>query len=139
LLLRNSYEGTGRSLSLKLLQRLRTHAVNRTSDDKAAAVQVATNGVGGRKLYELTLEESIRYARGDPVEAWLNRLLCLDVQPLPMGGCAAPADCHLFYVNRDTLFSYHAASERFLQRIMAIYVAAHYKVRMASSRLHTYV
>jgi len=30
-------------------------------------------------------------------------------------------------VNRDTLFSYHPASEVFLQRMMALYVASHYK------------
>ena len=33
-----------------------------------------------------------------------------------------------YYVNRDTLFSYHKASEVFLQRLMALYVASHYKV-----------
>ena len=32
-----------------------------------------------------------------------------------------------YYVNRDTLFSFHKASEAFLQRLMSIYVAAHYK------------
>ena len=62
----NGYEGTGRSLSLKLLDSLRK--------------QSATNGleVGGRTLNELTLDESIRYAPNCPVESWLNRLLCLD-------------------------------------------------------------
>lgn len=33
-----------------------------------------------------------------------------------------------YYVNRDTLFCYHRASEVFLQRLMALYVASHYKV-----------
>lgn len=33
-----------------------------------------------------------------------------------------------YYVNRDTLFCYHKASEAFLQRLMALYVASHYKV-----------
>ncbi|KAK7877527.1 hypothetical protein WMY93_031773 [Mugilogobius chulae] len=32
-----------------------------------------------------------------------------------------------YYVNRDTLFCYHKASEAFLQRLMALYVASHYK------------
>ena len=36
-----------------------------------------------------------------------------------------------YYVNRDTLFSYHKASEVFLQRLMALYVASHYKVVIA--------
>ena len=32
-----------------------------------------------------------------------------------------------YHVNRDTLFCYHAASEEFLQRLMSLYVASHYK------------
>lgn len=85
----------------------------------------------GRILHEVTLVESIRYANGDAVEAWLNNLLCLDassVQPLS-SGCPVPSSCDLYYVNRDTLFSYHKASEMFLQRVMSLYVSSHYKVR----------
>ena len=37
-----------------------------------------------------------------------------------------------YYVNRDTLFCYHKASEVFLQRLMALYVASHYKVTETS-------
>jgi N-acetyltransferase 10 len=37
------------------------------------------------------------------------------------------SQCELFYVSHDTLFSYHPASEAFLQRMMALYVASHYK------------
>ena len=33
----------------------------------------------------------------------------------------------MYYINRDTLFCYHKASEAFLQRIMALFVASHYK------------
>ena len=40
-----------------------------------------------------------------------------------------------YYVNRDTLFSYHKASEVFLQRLMALYVASHYKVFYYIERL----
>ena len=32
-----------------------------------------------------------------------------------------------YYVNRDTLFCYHKASEEFLQRLMSLYVSSHYK------------
>ncbi len=32
-----------------------------------------------------------------------------------------------YYVNRDTLFSFHRASEQFLSNLMSIYVSAHYK------------
>lgn len=38
-----------------------------------------------------------------------------------------------YYINRDTLFSFHRASEAFLQRVMALYVSSHYKVRHQTS------
>ncbi|CAA7030589.1 unnamed protein product [Microthlaspi erraticum] len=38
-----------------------------------------------------------------------------------------PSQCELYYVNRDTLFSYHKDSEMFLQRMMALCVSSHYK------------
>lgn len=111
----NGYEGTGRSLSLKLLQTLR---------------ESATTASGGSALKELKLEEPIRYSAGDPVEKWLNSLLCLDV-PLTVknlaGQCPHPDNCELYAVNRDTLFSFHKASEAFLQRMMTLYVSSHYK------------
>ena len=84
----------------------------------------------GRILHEVTLTDSIRYANGDPVEEWLCNLLCLNVETVPplLSGCPVPASCDLYYVNRDTLFSYHKASEAFLQRLMSLYVTSHYKV-----------
>lgn len=33
----------------------------------------------GRLFKKIELSESIRYAPGDPIESWLNGLLCLDV------------------------------------------------------------
>ena len=44
-----------------------------------------------------------------------------------MRSLPSPSQCSLYYVNRDTLFSFHSASEVFLQRIMALYVSSHYK------------
>jgi N-acetyltransferase 10 len=38
-----------------------------------------------------------------------------------------PSQCQLFFVNRDALFSYHKASEAFLQRMMSLFVSSHYK------------
>jgi len=110
----NGYEGTGRSLSLKLIKQLREQSGKSNS---------------GRVLREIQLEEPIRYARGDPVERWLNELLCLDasqVERIPTG-FPHPDECELYYVNRDTLFSYHKASESFLQRLIALFVSSHYK------------
>lgn len=42
-------------------------------------------------------------------------------------GCPTPDACELYYVDRDALFSYHRAAEAFLQRLVSIYVASHYK------------
>ncbi|XP_006002066.1 RNA cytidine acetyltransferase isoform X2 [Latimeria chalumnae] len=126
----NGYEGTGRSLSLKLIQQLRQQnaesQVSTTAENKVTTTARLTSV---RTLHEVSLQESIRYAPGDPVEKWLNDLLCLDCLNIPriISGCPLPETCNLFYVNRDTLFCYHKASEAFLQRMMALYVASHYK------------
>lgn len=137
----NGYEGTGRSLSLKLIQQLReqsrggSRALEERDIVDRSNGKPAKNGekiyTGGRSLREITLSEPIRYAQGDAVENWLNRLLCLDAT-LPKSrintqGCPHPSQCQLLHVNRDTLFSFHPVSEKFLQRMMALYVASHYK------------
>lgn len=137
----NGYEGTGRSLSLKLIQQLREQShgglksiENDTDVGDRSTGKPAKNGdrnISGRTLREITLSEPIRYAPGDSVEKWLNRLLCLDAT-LPKSkmntqGCPHPSQCQLLYVNRDTLFSFHPVSEKFLQQMMALYVASHYK------------
>jgi len=136
----NGYEGTGRSLSLKLIEQLRQQSrggaklngdqqvTNRSNIDKVA--DGAYSSVSSRSLREITLSEPIRYAQGDSVERWLNRLLCLDAT-LPRNsnihGTPHPAQCQLLQVNRDTLFSFHPVSEKFLQNMMSLYVASHYK------------
>jgi N-acetyltransferase 10 len=137
----NGYEGTGRSLSLKLIQQLReqSRGGGKSKDDTDVADRSngkpTKNGdkvfTGGRSLREITLSEPIRYAQGDSVEKWLNRLLCLDAT-LPKSrvntqGCPHPSQCQLLHANRDTLFSFHPVSEKFLQQMMALYVASHYK------------
>uniref|UniRef100_A0A6T6YLF8 RNA cytidine acetyltransferase n=1 Tax=Amorphochlora amoebiformis TaxID=1561963 RepID=A0A6T6YLF8_9EUKA len=113
----NGYEGTGRSLSLKLIKQLREQS-NSTGESGS-----------GRTLKEVSLEEPIRYKQGDPIEKWLNGLLCLDCDKAPplTGGLPHPSQCKLYCVNRDTLFSYHKAAERFLQQMMSLYVSSHYK------------
>ncbi|KAK9701707.1 Helicase [Popillia japonica] len=124
----NGYEGTGRSLSLKLLQQLRIQAVPVGANTNLVAKK-DNSAATGRTLHEVTLEESIRYKSGDDVEVWLTKLLCLDatsVAPI-LSGCPPPESCDLYYINRDTLFCYHRASEEFLQRLVALYVASHYK------------
>merc|ERR1719367_514389 len=117
----NGYEGTGRSLSLKLLEQLRLQSVPGAKPAGDAALV-------GRTLHECELKESIRYRSGDLCESWLNQLLCLDATSHNLGGgTPSTQDCSLYYINRDTLFSYHSASEAFLHRVMALFVASHYK------------
>ncbi|KDP35269.1 hypothetical protein JCGZ_09428 [Jatropha curcas] len=117
----NGYEGTGRSLSLKLLQQL--------EEQSHMTAKNLEGFLSGRLFKKIELSESIRYASGDPIESWLNALLCLDVtNSIPsISRLPPPSECNLYYVNRDTLFSYHKDSELFLQRMMALYVASHYK------------
>lgn len=138
----NGYEGTGRSLSLKLIQQLRDQSRSGTKPS-AEETDIADRSTGrsskdgekgysgGRSLREITLSEPIRYAPGDAVEKWLNKVLCLDAT-LPKTrvntqGTPHPSTCELVHVNRDTLFSFHPVSEKFLQQMMALYVASHYK------------
>lgn len=136
----NGYEGTGRSLSLKLIQQLReqskgsprVHEEVANGESRTKSVKHGENAFsGGRSLREITLSEPIRYAPGDGVEKWLNKLLCLDAtlpkSKMNIQGCPHPSTCELVNVNRDTLFSFHPVSEKFLQQMMALYVASHYK------------
>ncbi|ETE70017.1 N-acetyltransferase 10, partial [Ophiophagus hannah] len=110
----NGYEGTGRSLSLKLIQQLRQESAQAqaslTAENKTTTTAKLSSA---RTLHEVSLQESIRYAPGDPVEKWLNDLLCLDCLNITriISGCPLP----------------ETSSEIFLQRLMALYVASHYK------------
>lgn len=156
----NGYEGTGRSLSLKLIQQLRDSvqgtSVKASAEDEesltvngdkhkrtslSASAATATMSASGldraanttlRTLKELTLQEPIRYSTGDNIESWLYQLLCLDAS-LPSKARSSgssvphPSKCDLYMVNRDALFSFHPASEKFLQKVMALYVSSHYK------------
>ncbi|KAI4163742.1 MAG: hypothetical protein LQ342_002515 [Letrouitia transgressa] len=129
----NGYEGTGRSLSLKLIQQLREQSSGggKGKPNDASARNGDMPNIGGRTLREITLSEPIRYAQGDAVEKWLNSVLCLDAtlptSIFPTLGSPHPSKCELLHVNRDTLFSFHPVSEKFLQQMIALYVASHYK------------
>ena len=117
----NGYEGTGRSLSFKLLKQLRSPDLGSTDG--------FLNQVG-KKFVEITIDESIRYSPDDQVEKWLYHLLCLDatlIDKLTISQFPMPNDCELYYINRDTLFSYHSVSEQFLQNLVSLYTSSHYK------------
>lgn len=156
----NGYEGTGRALSLKLIKELRESKGGRkaeleAADAAAGAVVGAKSKKGDAKVHEerwaaaaaavshesvdklvgplreMELTTPIRYATNDSVEAWLNKLLCLDCGSSANlklhGGAPAPSSCELYSVDRDALFSYHKLSESFLQKLMGLYTSAHYK------------
>lgn len=136
------YEGTGRSLSLKLIKKLRDGSVsgnppsgtnlnghaNRQQDRDMSAI--ASRSGSGRVFREVQMETPIRYGKNDPIEAWLYDLLCLEaggIRQVLTGGAPHPDQCELYYVERDALFSRHRAAESFLHRIMALFVSSHYK------------
>mmetsp|Transcript_23934 Transcript_23934/g.50785 ORF Transcript_23934/g.50785 Transcript_23934/m.50785 type:complete len:1044 (-) Transcript_23934:478-3609(-) len=121
----NGYEGTGRALSLKLIEQLRQRSAPAASVGAHAGAATETS----RALREVSLSEPIRYAAGDQIEKWLHNVLCLDASNhVPqLTGLPHPSECELYWVDRDALFSYHSASEGFLQRMMALFVASHYK------------
>lgn len=156
----NGYEGTGRALSLKLIKELReskggrsaemetatsaADAVERNKTNKrdakiheqryaaaAAAINESNHDKLSGPLREIELLTPIRYAEGDPIESWLNTLLCLDSASSAnlklIGGAPAPGECELYSVDRNALFSFHKLSEAFLQKIMGLYTSAHYK------------
>ncbi len=91
------YEGTGRSLSHKLIAQLRQQSSTGNSASGTCMTFVQL-GVGGRVLREVELKDPIRYAPRDPIEKWLNDLLCLDASTIPkvVSGYPAPQSCDLY-------------------------------------------
>lgn len=110
----HGYEGTGRSLSLKLV-----------NDIKDKNSQESKNW----SLREVEMTVPIRYNSEDPIESWLNNLLCLDATiPIPLRNSLPHAnDCSLYFVNKTTLLSYKKTSEQFLKAIWSLFVSSHYK------------
>ncbi|KAJ7593715.1 GNAT acetyltransferase 2-domain-containing protein [Mycena floridula] len=135
----NGYEGTGRSLSLKLIQQLRESTAPSAVASEPTEATTTTNTskkykatAKARQLHELSLSTPIRYGQNDQIEKWLYNVLCLNasLSPTPLTsfrGHPHPSTCTLYHINRDTLFSFHPVSEVFLQKIVALFVASHYK------------
>lgn len=75
------------------------------------------------------MEIPIRYGNNDPIEGWLNSLLCLDINDSQGLSNSPPSlnDCKLYLVNKETLFSYNKSSEQFLKKIWSLFVTSHYK------------
>ncbi|KAF9236966.1 GNAT acetyltransferase 2-domain-containing protein [Melanogaster broomeanus] len=124
----NGYEGTGRSLSLKLIQQLRESTRPSLTKDTTTSdpcwgnylhLQKASHGALDRS------QSSAHCAKSNwtlpSIEKWLNSLLCLDATIAPKSSVFAAQGCP------HPSTSIHPASEMFLQRMMALYVASHYK------------
>ena len=103
----NGYEGTGRALSLKLLNEFR-----RNRDDRFS---------------EIEMSAPIRYAANDPIEKWLTQLLCLNAEPGKPDSLPAPDKCTLVGINRNMLFGGSPLCETILNSLVGLSVASHYK------------
>lgn len=77
----------------------------------------------------MQMEIPIRYGLNDPIENWLNEFLCLNAtSAVPLAGKPEfHSNCSLYFVNKETLFSYKKTSEKFLHRIWSLFVSSHYK------------
>jgi N-acetyltransferase 10 len=106
----NGYEGTGRTLPLKLIQKLREQ-------------QTVSTLPMSRPLKEVKMFEPIRYASGDKIETWIRDLLCLDSDDyLTHVPHYMPKiqECELYQIQRKMLFSYYRESETLLKIIMSL-------------------
>ncbi|MFC7098656.1 tRNA(Met) cytidine acetyltransferase TmcA [Halobaculum marinum] len=100
----HGYEGAGRGFSVRFRDRL---------DD------------ADRRVIDVRMDDPIRYARGDPVEAWAFRALLLDARP-PVGAAveeATPDTVSYRVLDADEL----VADEHLLSAAFGLLVAAHYR------------
>jgi len=105
----HGYEGSGRGFSLRFLKAL--------SEER------------GLEVERVELKEPIRYAPGDPIEAWLYDTLLLDAEPPRLEAeelLVSPSHC--IYEAPD-LDSWFLEEEDRLREFIGIYVFAHYRNR----------
>ncbi|MFB6111356.1 MAG: tRNA(Met) cytidine acetyltransferase TmcA [Halobacteriaceae archaeon] len=100
----HGYEGAGRGFDVRFRERL-------AETDRA--------------VRELQLSEPIRYARGDPIETWVNRTLLLDARP-PVAQLvedATAAEATYRALGADALLE----DEHRLRAVFGLLVLAHYR------------
>jgi hypothetical protein len=76
----NLYDHTSNRLIDTVAQHV--HVLSQPSSSQAFTspnITIPITTSGARQLKELTLTTPIRYSANDPVEKWMNNLLCLDV------------------------------------------------------------
>jgi tRNA(Met) cytidine acetyltransferase len=100
----HGYEGAGRGFAVRFRERL----AESTHD-----------------VIDVGMQEPIRYARNDPVEAWLAWTLLLDAEPPAdqLVAEAAPDTVSYRRIDSDEL----AADEELFRAVVGLLVAAHYK------------
>jgi N-acetyltransferase 10 len=114
------YEGTGKALNLKLIKKFKMNQEKFSPEVGRSKTRI---------FKEIYLEEPIRFSKNDPVEKWLNELLCMNMEQKSFlsKSCPVPKNCHLFLVDRNALFSSHKIANLFLQNLMGLFSSSHYK------------
>ena len=102
----HGYEGTGRGFALKF---------NKILDQYSPGWQ------------QLNMTEPVRWANNDPVEAWIDKLLCLDadLSTVPALESIDRALCKTHLIDRDQLIS----DEEKLSSLFSLLVYAHYRTQ----------
>jgi tRNA(Met) cytidine acetyltransferase len=105
----HGYEGAGRGFTVRFLKRVK-------SDEKSST-------------YIVEMNEPIRYASGDPVEAWQFRTLLLDAEPekLDESDLEAIARGNLIYLKLEPEELFTDKGKDMLKSLFGIYVQAHYR------------
>ncbi|MBO8181790.1 MAG: tRNA(Met) cytidine acetyltransferase [Archaeoglobus sp.] len=105
----HGYEGSGRSFSVRFLKKL----------EKDESVEIE----------RISLEEPIRYGRGDPIEKWLYRSLLLDSKPASLDESdiesIVSGKLEFEFLNKDKFIE----NEELLREFFGIYILAHYRNR----------
>lgn len=107
------FEGSGRGFRLRFLEALRRR---------------------GHPLRELHLREPVRWAAGDPLEDWINRLFLLDAEapalPAGIGAATAGTGHRIRWVSGARL----ARDEAGLAAVVGLLSDAHYRTRPSDLR-----
>jgi len=100
----HGYEGAGRGFSVRFRDRLEASDLD---------------------VRDVPMAEPVRYAAGDPIEAWSFRALCLDASPVPDGVAAGACPGDVSYRGLDP--GELCEEEALLRETFGLLVLAHYR------------
>ncbi|MDH5483989.1 MAG: GNAT family N-acetyltransferase [Gammaproteobacteria bacterium] len=102
----HGYEGTGRGFALKF---------NKTLDRNL------------NQWHAFSMRAPVRWIENDPLEIWVDKLLCLDAElaAVPTTDAIDLDECKVVLINRDELI----ADAKKLSSLFALLVYAHYRTR----------